>query len=213
MDSKNATTTTASSASREERREYQGEMQQKDLYGGAIKTKVPSRFFDASEVRQVPDHQEVFTDSLSDQALIFEIVSLVSDVSNEESARFHFKEIAVANDSSDQMQIVDVIPLTGRELPSFRCPHNFFASAAVGTQMVSKFREAARNTVKVFVGVIRVPHIETEILISLTTPLSIHPESSSSRTFVPNSETEDPSALFFSVLSSFSVIDWGLFCP
>ncbi len=184
-----------------------------DLYGGAMKASLPPRFFDASNVRHVPDHQEVFTDSNTDQALIFEIVSHVSDVPDAEAAGFHFREIAATNDSLDQMQIAEIINLTPGHLPSLRSPHNLFASAAVGLQSVSKFRETARNTVKVFVATLRIPSISTEILVSLTTPISIHPESSSALSFVPNSETEDPSRLFFSVLSSLSVIDWGLFCP
>jgi hypothetical protein len=54
--------------------------QKMELFGGAIRiASLPSRFKDLSDFRQVPDHQEVFSDPESDQTVIVEINEAVSD--------------------------------------------------------------------------------------------------------------------------------------
>ena len=45
----------------------------KELYGGAITARLPSDFIDASNLRQVPDHQEVFLSPKTLTTIIFEI--------------------------------------------------------------------------------------------------------------------------------------------
>ena len=44
------------------------------LYGGMVELLVPQSMTDVSDYRPVPDHQEVFSDGLTDQSLIVEIV-------------------------------------------------------------------------------------------------------------------------------------------
>ena len=48
------------------------------LYGGAITVSLPSTLIDASDVRQVPDHQEVFLSPTTLTSLIFEINQYVN---------------------------------------------------------------------------------------------------------------------------------------
>ncbi|KAL4910769.1 hypothetical protein BDW74DRAFT_2424 [Aspergillus multicolor] len=50
-----------------------------DLYGGAIKAIIPERWLDASELRQIPDHQELFLSPTTLSNLIFEINERVSE--------------------------------------------------------------------------------------------------------------------------------------
>ncbi|KAL3479510.1 hypothetical protein BJX99DRAFT_71831 [Aspergillus californicus] len=50
----------------------------KDLYGGAIKAIAPEGWLDASDLRQIPDHQELFLSSTTLSNLIFEINEYVS---------------------------------------------------------------------------------------------------------------------------------------
>ncbi|KAL2865572.1 Ran GTPase-binding protein MOG1 [Aspergillus lucknowensis] len=50
----------------------------KDLYGGAIKAVIPRGWLDASDLRQVPDHQELFLSPTTLSHLIFEINERVS---------------------------------------------------------------------------------------------------------------------------------------
>ncbi|KAL4955678.1 hypothetical protein BDW69DRAFT_193034 [Aspergillus filifer] len=50
-----------------------------DLYGGAIKATIPEGWLDASDLRQIPDHQELFLSPTTLSNLIFEINERVSE--------------------------------------------------------------------------------------------------------------------------------------
>ncbi|GJN02699.1 hypothetical protein PR202_ga20077 [Eleusine coracana subsp. coracana] len=63
------------------------------LFGGAISTTfpVPSG---SSDIRQVPDHQEVFVDPARDESLIFELLDLKGEVDDTGSALWFLRDIA-----------------------------------------------------------------------------------------------------------------------
>lgn len=50
----------------------------RDLYGGAITVQLPSDFLDASDLRQVPDHQEVYLSPRTLTSAVLEINQYVS---------------------------------------------------------------------------------------------------------------------------------------
>lgn len=49
-------------------------LEERGLFGGGITIKVPNDFNDVSKFRQVPDNQEVFVSSTSDETLIIELL-------------------------------------------------------------------------------------------------------------------------------------------
>ncbi|KAJ9451525.1 putative ran guanine nucleotide release factor [Diplonema papillatum] len=66
------------------------------MYGGAMEMSIPASFVDTSVFRQLPDHQEVWADMDTNRSIILEILEPVEQ-SHEESARYHFNELAKAN--------------------------------------------------------------------------------------------------------------------
>ena len=111
------------------------------LFGGAIELALPARFVDVSPFRQIPDHQEVFFDGPSDQSVIVEILSFVPQ-ENARAAAYHFecvqapidrrlvcrhlpltpfsrwrRDIAAANDATEQMEVCQLIELTPEDMP------------------------------------------------------------------------------------------------
>lgn len=50
----------------------------RDLYGGAVTAPLPSDYLDASTLRQIPDHQEVFLSPRTLTSLVFEINQYVA---------------------------------------------------------------------------------------------------------------------------------------
>lgn len=54
------------------------------LFGGAITTSIPSTFIDASTLREIPDNQEVFVDTDTDQSIIIELLQMESEVVDSE---------------------------------------------------------------------------------------------------------------------------------
>ncbi|GJN27388.1 hypothetical protein PR202_gb15408 [Eleusine coracana subsp. coracana] len=75
------------------------------LFGGAISTTFPVRFQDVSDIRQVPDHQEVFVDPARDESLIFELLDLKSEVDDAGSALWFLRDIANEQDAGDIMVV------------------------------------------------------------------------------------------------------------
>ena len=62
------------------------------LFGGAAQCILPSGWVDASRFRQVPDHQEVYLDTVSSSSVIIEILE-----SQEKGIRFCFDDLAAAD--------------------------------------------------------------------------------------------------------------------
>lgn len=82
----------------------------------------------------------------------------------------------------------------------------------MGEQHVSKFREAARNVVNVYLFVLRLPSHEAEILITLNDPVFIDPESSSAKDAqAVGQDVHGSMHMFRHVIQSFKVVDYGLF--
>jgi len=67
-----------------------------ELYGGAFKIDLPTSYADISQIRDVPNHQEVFVDSDADQSVVIELNSM-AEVSDADAAMYLFKDLM--NDS------------------------------------------------------------------------------------------------------------------
>lgn len=78
----------------------------KELYGGAVCTKIPHGLIDASQLRQIPDTQEVFlnmssnesdpTSLYKDDSLIVELLERI-DSEDRESVIAHLAELSNLN--------------------------------------------------------------------------------------------------------------------
>ncbi|CAJ1353534.1 unnamed protein product [Effrenium voratum] len=179
------------------------DMQEAQLYGGAMLCELPRSFADASTLREVPDHQEVWVDTGSDRSLMIEILER-KDVADEEAMHFFLSDLAAFNDASEA-SILRSGPLAPEEVPHVP---GACAAKAVGEQIVAKFREDRRNRVQIHAAVLRLPQVSTDVLITLNDPVSIDPESSSADAPVP---VESAEAILAAVLRSFRIADWGLF--
>ncbi|KPI44540.1 uncharacterized protein AB675_8597 [Cyphellophora attinorum] len=68
-----------------------------DLYGGAITVDLPTTYIDASDIRQIPDHQEVFLSNKTLTSLIFEINEYVQQP-DPAALYFHFNDVIAPPD-------------------------------------------------------------------------------------------------------------------
>ncbi|CAL5363208.1 unnamed protein product [Camellia sinensis] len=76
---------------------------ERPLFGGAIASTFPLRFQDMSNIRQVPDHQEVFADPARDESLIFELLDLKLEVADNGSATWFLQDLAREQDAEGVM--------------------------------------------------------------------------------------------------------------
>ncbi|OIT08986.1 hypothetical protein A4A49_55961, partial [Nicotiana attenuata] len=173
---------------------------------------------DVSNVRQVPDHQEVFVDLGRDESLIIELLDLKLDVADSGSATWFLQDLANEQDAEgatiiEQSAVFEAPGLCYRNTPAV-------ITTAVGQMAVSKGRQGreAQNLVKVYLANLRLKEVGTDILITAYEPLLINPLSESASSVgagvaVPAAQSGImPMAEVFKLaVSSFKVHDWSLF--
>ncbi|KAM3620186.1 uncharacterized protein V6R79_019479 [Siganus canaliculatus] len=179
------------------------------LFGGALSAVLPHSIRDISELREIPDNQEVFAHAHSDQSLIVELVEYQGQVADQDAARYHFEDIATSNKAleTDAFEVTSVVPLPKSELLLSDCSSAWMLT---GTQCVSKFNEEARNKVTLHLGLLRLPQFSTDILITFNDPQAISPESSSAVAVEPHTvlwTLQD----FQRLLQTLTLHDSGLF--
>ncbi|KAJ3112886.1 hypothetical protein HDU96_004040 [Phlyctochytrium bullatum] len=190
-------------------------MEEKQLFGGAIRALLPERFADASQLREVPDNQEVFIDMKgTDQSVIVEVLEMLPAAEDGASpAVQHFWVLADDNGAMGSSQV-----LTAETIPD----HPFLKDAAsvtycLGQQAISKFREnlpGSQNLVDVHVAVFRIPSKQTDLVVSFNHPISLGEKSSSIAAVDVNDaimEGGDVALQFRQIVYSLNIVDWGLF--
>ncbi|XP_050214792.1 uncharacterized protein LOC126665900 isoform X2 [Mercurialis annua] len=191
---------------------------QRPLFGGAITSSFPLRFQDVSNIRQVPDHQEVFVDPSRDESLIFELLDYKHEVGDNGSATWFLQDLANEQDAEgctqfEQSEVVETPGFHYRNIPSV-------ISTAVGQMNISKGRQGreAQNIVRVYLANIRLKGVDTDVLVTAYEPVLINPLSESATTVgagmaVPAAQSGclAMSEVFKLAVSTFKVIDWNLF--
>ena len=80
------------------------------LHGGALTSDIPSDWINVSELRQVPDHQEVFVDNTHDDdddgdqerpCSVVEILEYQTDQTDDQVAQYLFEDVADANGATE----------------------------------------------------------------------------------------------------------------
>ncbi|CAL5361321.1 hypothetical protein CsSME_00052234 [Camellia sinensis var. sinensis] len=191
---------------------------ERPLFGDAIASTFPLRFQDVSNIRQVPDHQEVFADPARDESLIFELLDLKLEVADNGSATWFLQDLAREQDAEEvmiieQSAVIEADGLRFRNIPAV-------VTTAVGQMAISKGRQGreAQNTVRVYLANLRLKEVGTDVLITAYEPILISPLSESASAVgaglaVPAAQSGCmPMAEVFKLaVSSFKVNDWSLF--
>jgi hypothetical protein len=74
------------------------------LFGGAITASIPSTFIDASDLRQIPDEQEVFVDRNGLASITFDILEKADESNLKAATAIHLDEII----EGDAVEVVDL---------------------------------------------------------------------------------------------------------
>ncbi|XP_063410107.1 ran guanine nucleotide release factor-like [Mytilus trossulus] len=182
-------------------------MPERELFGGAFSAFLPDGAKDVSDFRQIPDNQEVFTHAETDQSVIIEIMEHVEG-GDDVAIKTHFEDLAQGNDVSPQdSEITHTEQISDDKLSS---EHFDSAWYILGQQDVAKFNEAAKNTISIHMGLIRLSEFESDILITFNDPVNIDP-SSSSHHAVPTHCIRWSVEDFKQMLMSFKLHDSGIF--
>ncbi|PSC69030.1 putative ran guanine nucleotide release factor [Micractinium conductrix] len=183
----------------------------RQLFGGAASLWLPQRFADISDFRPIPDHQEVFADANVDQSLVVEIVEH-QPVADSEAGAFFFQDQAQHNEAA-HTQMDEVHQLGPADMPGL--PAECYRGLVVGQQLVAKGRQgtSALNKVQVLLCCVRLPHVGSDVLITLNSPIFISERSAAAEHAGAGYKGVHLTApaLFRQILATFSIADWGLF--
>ncbi|KAG2496033.1 hypothetical protein HYH03_005955 [Edaphochlamys debaryana] len=167
----------------------------RELYGGAMVCTLPVRLKDVSDMRPVPDHQEVWADPDLDQALIFEVVEHDASVINADVGRHVFEDAAVGNEAASA-SVAGVRPLAAAEVPSL--PEGGYACLVSGSMTVRRGQDTQDTAV--LLAVLRMPHVASDLLLTLSTPAA-----------APAPAQAEAEGVMSAALRSLEIRDWGLF--
>ncbi|KAI0049663.1 Mog1p/PsbP-like protein [Auriscalpium vulgare] len=161
---------------------------QRDLFGGAIVALLPSKLIDASDIRQVPDTQEVLLFPDSDISIILEILQRVDHPDHADAARFHFESLAHDNDAlSSTVHQVNIVPNDrGDNTPS--------PVVLYGTQIVPKFNRATGDDVRILLALYRVEDKGIDLVLTMNVPMQNASGTSTEQAFNAAKENFDTAA-------------------
>ena len=172
-----------------------------EAFGGAIFVSAPGGgWLDASDVRPVPDHQEVWLErAATARALIVELLELAAYAADgDAAARLHFEELASSNDAEGSTVHQNLtMPPTGAT-PLLR------PAPPTGPQLlrgVQRLAEGAR--LHVWMAVVRLPRVGTDLVVSISRPVA--------DTAAEGVAATEDLELLRAVVASLEVRDWSLF--
>ncbi|RAR07316.1 Mog1p/PsbP-like protein [Stemphylium lycopersici] len=178
------------------------------LYGGAITVDLPSNFADASLIRQIPDHQEVYLDNNGYTSIVVEILEYVDKSSDDEALQFHFGDLVEGTG--------DATTIVAQERESMEGIGNnpvlsltFIQTPPPPTDPTPKRKTPEYTFIQLLL--IRLKEHGTDLMISINTP---HYPAEHTPASEPGGETQlmrESKAMRQKVLESFTIKEWGLF--
>ncbi|OCH95625.1 Mog1p/PsbP-like protein [Obba rivulosa] len=172
----------------------------RELFGGAITATLPTKLIDASDLRQVPDTQEVFLYPDSGVSIIVEVLQSVELTNPLDVARFHFDSLAHDNDAEKRVvEEANIIPNgTDHETPK--------PVVLSGIQSVRKFNKATLDEVHILLAVYRLDDHNIDLVMSMNIPTKTEDGNAVSET--EQSASKDA---FNTAAQSLRIVDFGLF--
>ncbi|WPH04280.1 Hypothetical protein R9X50_00716900 [Acrodontium crateriforme] len=187
------------------------------LYGGAMAADLPTTYSDVSDIRQVPDHQEVYLDTQGYSSIIFEILQRVEIPDGEAALKHHLADL-VAEDMND----MKIWSCSGPAVVPSLHPRSdqaekvqawtILATTPPGEKMRGREREPA--FVGVLLTMVRLVEVETDFLVVVNVPHvpgEFEEGSVDAVTGKMGPLLERAVAIREKVLGTLEVRDWGLF--
>ncbi|RKF63022.1 putative ran guanine nucleotide release factor [Golovinomyces cichoracearum] len=139
-----------------------------DIYGGAITVDLPDCFADVSNLRQVPDHQEVYLDKNGFTSIIFDINERLGPAGSGPSVdgaalTAHLEDIVDSED--DQVQV-----WSSSSTQFSKLPEGTPAYTLITTQKSSLPKDSSPEFTAIVLTLIRLEKESTDILISINVP-------------------------------------------
>uniref|UniRef100_A0A3Q0KFL4 Putative ran-binding protein n=1 Tax=Schistosoma mansoni TaxID=6183 RepID=A0A3Q0KFL4_SCHMA len=140
-------------------------MQSRPLFDGAFQCLLPTNVVDASDLRQIPDNQEVFVHPSTSQSVTIDILEYVDANNHEDAARMHFDEISTSNEATDSS-------ISSLRTVSLHNPDPYCSSVVLlsGKQNVSKFNQSNEDVVFIYMALYRYTEFQADVLVVVNDP-------------------------------------------
>jgi hypothetical protein len=198
------------------------------LFGGAIVGNLPACYADISNMRQVPDNQEVFVDNDTEASLIVELLELDSSLQGLAAIRHNFDDLAESNESKRSEVMSEGDFSAEVFVPRVQADTKF---ALIGKQVAGKYRtrpDMQEDEVYIILVLVRLTQVTTDLLVSMNIPAKellsdggATPEVQLAELTVANllQSVEGPAAgrvgkhltVLKDFISSLEIKDWSLF--
>ncbi|KAJ7721071.1 hypothetical protein DFH07DRAFT_1008252 [Mycena maculata] len=170
------------------------------LFGGAITALAPANLVDASDLRQVPDTQEVFLYPDSSVSIVVEILQRVDPADDEPAIRYHFDSLA--HDNSAQSATVEAVAV----IPNARGDNAPPAITLAGVQLVPKFNLTTPDQVRVLMALFRVADKNVDLVVTFNVPMNSQDDGA-----VGEEGQNDVRIHFEAFVTSLRIVDFALF--
>ncbi|KAF7304712.1 hypothetical protein MKEN_01185300 [Mycena kentingensis (nom. inval.)] len=172
----------------------------RELFGGAITVVAPTDLLDASDIRQIPDNQEVFLYPDSSVSIIVEVLQRVDAVDPDAAVRFHFDSLAHDNSAeSARVEAVEVVPnARGDNTPS--------AITLSGVQSVAKFNKRDQDQVRVLMALYRIEEKSVDLVVTFNVPVQAQDTGA-----VDEDGWKQTQSHFEAFATTLRIVDYGLF--
>ncbi|KAF2851261.1 Mog1p/PsbP-like protein [Plenodomus tracheiphilus IPT5] len=177
------------------------------LYGGAITVDLPSGFADASQIRQIPDHQEVYLDASGYSSIVVEILEYVDKGSDEAALQYHFGDLV--EDTGDATTILEQCEAKMKGVPNKPIQSLTFIQTPP-TPNPNPRRKVPEFTY-IHLLLLRLKEQGTDIMVTLNIP---HYAGEYEKAAGEDGQTQlmkDSKVAREKVLESFEIKEWGLF--
>ncbi|KAH7394155.1 hypothetical protein DE146DRAFT_617170 [Phaeosphaeria sp. MPI-PUGE-AT-0046c] len=175
------------------------------LFGGAITAALPSNFADTSQIREVPDHQEVYLDADGYSSIVIEILEYVDKSSDEEALQYHFADLV--DGTGDSTNIL------GQERATFGELSDKSALSLTFIQTPAPPDRPNRKTpeyVYIHLLLLRLKEQDTDIMVTINIP-HYTGEYEKAEAGQETRLMRDSKAVRDKMLETFKVVEWGLF--
>jgi hypothetical protein len=150
----------------------------KALYGGAITSTLPQGLLDASDLRQVPDTQEVFLNPsentsnyeelVKDDSIIFDLMEALETKNAVDALKEHFAEISTLNDNESNWKLLNVqefqLDVSGPE--SAVLGFGLEPALKWGRSEEPTGENHLKPTLVLVLGLVRLSKVKTDVLIT-----------------------------------------------
>ncbi|KAK5721533.1 hypothetical protein LTR15_006122 [Elasticomyces elasticus] len=136
------------------------------LYGGAITCLLPSNFADVSDLRQVPDHQEVYLDKDGYTSIVVDILERVEKENDQEALKYHLKDLV--QEDEGEVTTWNISEVKMGKLQDTIPAYTLLATTPPGARQRGRAHEP--DFVGVLLLLIRLVEQKTDVLVAVNVP-------------------------------------------